>query len=120
MKIVLRIFDVEHGACVMLAGSNDALAMIDCGHDSTTGWLRITYPADGPAPPPAAGGSTLGAWSTDCRPIAEFQHGPIASISVPTVCAPCEIAGSELLVRTLECYLDRVASSRLPKRFLRR
>lgn len=36
--MILRIFDVEHGACTMLAGPSDALAMIDCGHNSTTGW----------------------------------------------------------------------------------
>jgi len=44
VKIVLRIFDVEHGASAMLAGSNDALAMIDCGHNSTTGWLLSPTP----------------------------------------------------------------------------
>jgi ketosteroid isomerase-like protein len=36
--MILRIFDVEHGACTMLAGPNDAMAMIDCGHNSTTNW----------------------------------------------------------------------------------
>src|SRR5262249_30177290 len=38
VNMVLRIFDVEHGACAMLAGPNDAMAMIDCGHNSSTGW----------------------------------------------------------------------------------
>jgi beta-lactamase superfamily II metal-dependent hydrolase len=38
VKMVLRIFDVEHGACTMLAGPNDAMAMIDCGHNRTTNW----------------------------------------------------------------------------------
>jgi beta-lactamase superfamily II metal-dependent hydrolase len=40
--MLLRVFDVEHGACAMLAaptGTNaDALAMIDCGHNNSTGW----------------------------------------------------------------------------------
>src|SRR5579859_3495792 len=36
--MILRIFDVEHGACAMLAGPNDAVAMIDCGHNASTGW----------------------------------------------------------------------------------
>ncbi len=43
MKMVLRIFDVEHGACTMLAGPNDAMAMIDCGHNSTTGWRPSVF-----------------------------------------------------------------------------
>jgi beta-lactamase superfamily II metal-dependent hydrolase len=43
VKMVLRIFDVEHGACTMLAGPNDAIAMIDCGHNSTTGWRPSVF-----------------------------------------------------------------------------
>ena len=43
MTMVLRIFDVEHGACTMLAGPNDAIAMIDCGHNSTTGWRPSVF-----------------------------------------------------------------------------
>jgi beta-lactamase superfamily II metal-dependent hydrolase len=41
--MILRIFDVEHGACTMLAGPNDAVAMIDCGHNSSTGWRPSNY-----------------------------------------------------------------------------
>jgi beta-lactamase superfamily II metal-dependent hydrolase len=41
--MILRIFDVEHGACAMLAGSSDALAMIDCGHNASTGWRPSSY-----------------------------------------------------------------------------
>lgn len=36
--MILRIFNVEHGACAILAGPNGALAMIDCGHNGTSGW----------------------------------------------------------------------------------
>lgn len=43
VRMVLRIFDVEHGACAMLAAPNDAIAMIDCGHNSTTGSRPSTY-----------------------------------------------------------------------------
>lgn len=43
MTMILRIFNVEHGACAMLVGPNDALAMIDCGHNSTTGWRPSNY-----------------------------------------------------------------------------
>jgi hypothetical protein len=38
----LQIFDVEHGACALLTCDNGARLMIDCGHNSTTGW----YPGD--------------------------------------------------------------------------
>jgi beta-lactamase superfamily II metal-dependent hydrolase len=34
----LRVYDVEHGACAMFVGPTDALAVIDCGHNSSTGW----------------------------------------------------------------------------------
>jgi beta-lactamase superfamily II metal-dependent hydrolase len=34
----LRIFDVEHGACAMAIGPSNALAMIDCGDNVTSGW----------------------------------------------------------------------------------
>jgi beta-lactamase superfamily II metal-dependent hydrolase len=37
-ELLLRVFDVEHGACAMLLAPNGKLAMIDCGHNSTTGW----------------------------------------------------------------------------------
>lgn len=43
----LRIFDVEHGACaIMLAPNDGGLAMIDCGHNGTTGWRPSTYIRD--------------------------------------------------------------------------
>jgi beta-lactamase superfamily II metal-dependent hydrolase len=34
----LEIFDVEHGACALITTSNGKRAMIDCGHNVTTGW----------------------------------------------------------------------------------
>jgi beta-lactamase superfamily II metal-dependent hydrolase len=34
----LEIFDVEHGACALITTSNGKHVMIDCGHNSTTGW----------------------------------------------------------------------------------
>jgi beta-lactamase superfamily II metal-dependent hydrolase len=39
----LQIFDVEHGACSLLTADNNARLMIDCGHNSTTGWKPGTY-----------------------------------------------------------------------------
>jgi beta-lactamase superfamily II metal-dependent hydrolase len=42
--LVLRVFDVEHGACTMLlAPNNGRLAMIDSGHNSTTGWRPSSF-----------------------------------------------------------------------------
>ena len=43
-ELFLRIFDVEHGACAILSSpKHDRLAMIDCGHNTTTGWRPSTY-----------------------------------------------------------------------------
>lgn len=40
----LAIFDVEHGACAMLTSSNtDRIAMIDSGHNATTGWRPSSF-----------------------------------------------------------------------------
>jgi len=39
----LQIFDVEHGACALLACDNDARIMIDSGHNATTGWFPGSY-----------------------------------------------------------------------------
>jgi beta-lactamase superfamily II metal-dependent hydrolase len=39
----LRIFNVDHGACALLLCDNGATMMIDCGHDSTTGWRPGKY-----------------------------------------------------------------------------
>jgi len=39
----LQIFDVEHGACALLTGDNNARLMIDCGHNATSGWKPGTY-----------------------------------------------------------------------------
>lgn len=41
--MILRVFDVEHGACTMLAGPSDAVAMIDCGHNGSSGWRPSGY-----------------------------------------------------------------------------
>lgn len=43
-NMILRVFDVEHGACTMLLSPNDdRLAMIDCGHNETTGWRPSNF-----------------------------------------------------------------------------
>jgi len=42
-EMILRVFDVEHGACAILLAPNGKLAMIDCGHNSKTGWRPSTY-----------------------------------------------------------------------------
>ena len=39
----LKIFDVEHGACALLACDNGTRLMIDCGHNGDTGWRPGTY-----------------------------------------------------------------------------
>jgi beta-lactamase superfamily II metal-dependent hydrolase len=38
----LEVFDVEHGACALITTSNGKRVMIDCGHNSTTGWKPST------------------------------------------------------------------------------
>lgn len=43
---LLQVFDVEHGACAMLTipyGQDVRRMMIDCGHNSTTGWTPARY-----------------------------------------------------------------------------
>lgn len=47
-EMILKIWDVEHGACAMLThrsayGVEGRLAMIDSGDNSTTGWKPSTY-----------------------------------------------------------------------------
>lgn len=39
----LQIFDVEHGACALLTCAYGKRLMIDCGHNTTTGWKPGTY-----------------------------------------------------------------------------
>jgi len=39
----LQIFDVEHGACALLTADNSNRLMIDCGHNSSTGWKPGIY-----------------------------------------------------------------------------
>lgn len=39
----LQIFDVEHGACALFTADNNARLMIDCGHNSDSGWRPGTY-----------------------------------------------------------------------------
>jgi beta-lactamase superfamily II metal-dependent hydrolase len=34
----LEIFDVEHGQCALLTGDDGTHMLIDCGHNSSTGW----------------------------------------------------------------------------------
>ncbi len=39
-ELVLRIFDVEHGACaILLAPDEKRIAMVDSGHNASTKWL---------------------------------------------------------------------------------
>jgi len=38
----LTVFNVEHGACALLVSDDGRTVMIDCGHNSTSGW----YPGD--------------------------------------------------------------------------
>lgn len=43
-ELVLRIFNVEHGACAILCSpTEERIAMIDCGHNVTTGWQPSTF-----------------------------------------------------------------------------
>ena len=43
-NFVLRVFDVEHGACaIMLSPTAERIAMIDCGHNGSTSWRPSTY-----------------------------------------------------------------------------
>jgi beta-lactamase superfamily II metal-dependent hydrolase len=42
--LLIRVFDVEHGACTMLTSSaTGRLAMIDSGDNATTGWRPSVY-----------------------------------------------------------------------------
>lgn len=41
--LVLRIFDVEHGACAIMQAPNGRVAMIDCGHNEVTGWRPSSF-----------------------------------------------------------------------------
>lgn len=43
-ELILRIFDVEHGACAIMASpTGERIAMIDSGHNTTSGWRPSTY-----------------------------------------------------------------------------
>lgn len=43
-ELLIRVFNVEHGACAMLGmSSGERIAMIDCGHNDTTGWRPSTF-----------------------------------------------------------------------------
>ena len=39
----LQVFDVQHGACALFTSDNNARLLIDCGHNSDTGWRPGTY-----------------------------------------------------------------------------
>lgn len=41
MKI--QIFDVEHGFCALVTGRDGERILVDCGHNSTTGWQPSKY-----------------------------------------------------------------------------
>lgn len=34
----IEIFDVEHGACALVTADNDRRILVDCGHNTSTGW----------------------------------------------------------------------------------
>src|ERR1700676_674280 len=38
MKLILDIFDVEHGACALITTSGGKHIMVDCGDNRSTGW----------------------------------------------------------------------------------
>jgi len=41
---VFRVFDVEHGACaIMMSPIGDRIAMVDSGHNDSTGWRPSTF-----------------------------------------------------------------------------
>ena len=40
---LLEIFDVEHGQCSLVTSSAGERMLIDCGHNSTTGWRPSTH-----------------------------------------------------------------------------
>lgn len=41
MKV--QIFDVEHGGCALVTAPSGARLLIDCGHNSTTGWRPSSH-----------------------------------------------------------------------------
>jgi beta-lactamase superfamily II metal-dependent hydrolase len=41
--MMLDVFDVEMGQCAILHGPNGGLAMIDCGHNTSTGWTPSAH-----------------------------------------------------------------------------
>lgn len=41
MKV--QIFDVEHGFCALVTGRNGERILVDCGHNSSTGWRPSQY-----------------------------------------------------------------------------
>ena len=34
----IRIFDVEHGDCILVLSSRNEAVLVDCGYNATTGW----------------------------------------------------------------------------------
>ena len=39
----IEIFDVEHGGCALVTADNRRRILVDCGHNSTTGWRPSQY-----------------------------------------------------------------------------
>ena len=39
----VRIFDVEHGGCAAIETPNNHLILVDCGHNSSTGWRPSSW-----------------------------------------------------------------------------
>lgn len=44
--MIVQIFDVEHGGCALITTSNNRHILVDCGHNSTTGWRPSEYLLD--------------------------------------------------------------------------
>jgi hypothetical protein len=53
-KLVLDVFDVEHGACALITTGGGNHILVDCGDNTTTGWEPGT--ALSPAASPHSGG----------------------------------------------------------------
>lgn len=41
--MMVDIFDVEQGQCAIVTAPNGCIAMVDCGHNATTGWRPSRY-----------------------------------------------------------------------------
>src|SRR5688572_33355576 len=44
--MIIEIFDVEHGSCALVTADNGRHILIDCGHNSSTGWRPSRFLAN--------------------------------------------------------------------------